>query len=152
MENVLNHYLPLPGVIEKCKDFPYHKKLVRIKANLDFVPGQFVEISLKGIGEFPVSITSAPYEKDYFEICVKKLGRVTQYLENYHEGDVIGFRGPFGNGFPLDVVKQKDVEGRSNGRPVGRVYPLRVPRHPCRLREPPRTGIDHGVGRPHRHG
>ncbi|RLF52906.1 MAG: oxidoreductase [Thermoplasmata archaeon] len=105
----MNHYLPEKAEIIDCKEFPYEKKLFRIKANIDFIPGQFVEISLAGIGEFPVSICSAPHEKGYFEICVKKLGKVTSQLFKLNESDFIGYRGPFGNGFPINELKGKDV-------------------------------------------
>ena len=105
----MNHYLPKKAEILYSEQHPFDKKLFRIKASLDFTPGQFVEISLPGIGEFPVSICSSPSEKEYFEICVKKVGRVTSYLMNFGEGDFIGFRGPLGNGFPMEKVRGEDV-------------------------------------------
>ncbi|RLF47811.1 MAG: oxidoreductase [Thermoplasmata archaeon] len=105
----MNPYLPIPAKIVDCQQFPFEKKLFRIKASIDFIPGQFVEVSLPGIGEFPVSICSAPSEKDYFEICIKRIGRVTSYLFKFGRGDFVGYRGPFGNGFPMEETKGKDV-------------------------------------------
>ncbi|RLF50756.1 MAG: hypothetical protein DRN11_04100, partial [Thermoplasmata archaeon] len=106
----------------KCKEYPYDKKLFKIRASLEFIPGQFVEISLAGIGEFPVSICSPPYEKEYFEICIKKVGRVTSQLYKLKEGDYIGYRGPFGNGFPMEELEGKDVVAIAGG--LG-ILPLR---------------------------
>ena len=105
----MNSYVPRKAKILHCEKYPFDKKLFRIEAEIDFIPGQFVEISLPGVGEFPVSICSPPYEKRYFEICVKKVGRVTSYFFKYEKGDFIGYRGPFGNGFPIEKLKGEDV-------------------------------------------
>jgi len=106
---MMNPHLPMKGRIVKCITYSQDKKLFRIEANIDFIPGQFVEISIAGVGEFPVSICSAPHEKNFFEICVKKVGRATSYLFSMEEGAFIGYRGPFGNGFPIEKLKGEDI-------------------------------------------
>jgi len=106
----INHQKPKKAEIMECYEISYDKKFYKIEASLDFKPGQFVEISLAGIGEFPVSIASPPYRKDYFEICIKRVGRVTSYLYRMKEGDFIGVRGPYGNGFPIErIIGEKIV-------------------------------------------
>lgn len=114
--------MPLKGTIVHTKIFPFEKKLFRIVGPLSFIPGQFVEVSLPGIGECPISITSPPFESGMFEICIKKIGRATSYLYNMGEGCVIGYRGPFGNGFPIDKVKDCHVAVVAGG--LG-ILPLR---------------------------
>jgi len=73
-------------------------------------PGQFVEVSLLGIGEAPISISSSPSRSNgSFELCVRQVGDVTNALHRLEPGDVVGVRGPFGHPFPLDKMKGKDV-------------------------------------------
>ncbi|MCD6361296.1 MAG: hypothetical protein J7M38_10580 [Armatimonadetes bacterium] len=75
-----------------------------------FRPGQFVMFGAPGIGEFPVSICSSPTRKGYFQLCIRKAGKVTNYVhEHVVEGSVVYIRGPYGNGFPLDSMKGHSV-------------------------------------------
>ncbi len=73
-------------------------------------PGQFVEVSLLGIGEAPISISSSPSRSNgTFELCVRRVGDVTNALHNLEPGAMVGIRGPYGHGFPIDRMKGKDV-------------------------------------------
>jgi NAD(P)H-flavin reductase len=72
-------------------------------------PGQFVEISKYGVGEIPISITSPPTKRGSFELGIRNVGNVTNAIHNMKKGDVVGIRGPFGNGFPIDEYKGKDL-------------------------------------------
>lgn len=74
-----------------------------------YSPGQFAEVSAFGAGEAPISIASSPTEKGYLEFSVKRLGQVTTALHLSSEGTVIGVRGPYGNTFPVDGMRGKDV-------------------------------------------
>ncbi len=74
-----------------------------------YVPGQFSEISLLGVGECPIGIASSPMDEDYIQFTVKKVGALTSALHDCVEGDVVGIRGPYGNGFPLDVLESRNV-------------------------------------------
>ncbi len=76
---------------------------------LDHDPGQFVEVSLFGVGEAPISICSSPTQFDSFELCVRKAGRFTEALHLLKEGDEVGIRGPFGIGFPVVPLEGNDV-------------------------------------------
>ncbi len=79
------------------------------KSELNHKPGQFVEVSVFGIGEAPISLSSSPTKKETFEVCVRKLGNVTSKLHQLNVGDKVGIRGPFGNGFEIDSLKNKDL-------------------------------------------
>ena len=73
-------------------------------------PGQFVEVSLFGIGEAPISISSSPSRSNgTFELCVRRVGDVTNALHQMEPGAMLGIRGPFGNPFPIAEMKGKDV-------------------------------------------
>jgi sulfhydrogenase subunit gamma (sulfur reductase) len=71
-------------------------------------PGQFVEITLPGVGSFPVS--SCDRVRDgLITACIRRAGRVTEALYQLEKGDVIGLRGPFGKGFPVELFKDQDA-------------------------------------------
>lgn len=75
----------------------------------DHNPGQFVMLSVLGVGEAPISISSSPTEKGYFELCVRNVGRVTDALHKLPVNSLIGVRGPYGHGFPVNLFKGKDL-------------------------------------------
>jgi len=77
--------------------------------SLGHQPGQFVEVSVFGTGEAPISITSEPRPDDTFELCLRRAGKVTGALHRLGEGDVIGIRGPFGQPFDLEQFRGNDV-------------------------------------------
>ena len=78
--------------------------------SLEHEPGQFVMVSVLGIGEAPISITSSPSRSNgHFELCVRQVGNVTKALHAMEPGAKIGIRGPFGSGFPIDKMRGKDL-------------------------------------------
>ena len=72
-------------------------------------PGQFIELSIFGIGEAPISIASSPGSGPEFELLVRKIGDVTSKLDTLALGDKIGIRGPFGNGFNIEALKGRNL-------------------------------------------
>ena len=75
----------------------------------DYQPGQFVELSVFGVGEAPFCIAQSPTRSEFIEVTVRRTGSVTNRLHTYQPGDVVGLRGPFGNCFPFDRAKGKDL-------------------------------------------
>lgn len=71
----------------------------------DYLPGQFVELSVIGAGECPISLSSTPTRKGLLEFCIRRMGRTTSALYRLRENDMIGIRGPYGNGFPVKEMK-----------------------------------------------
>jgi len=107
-------YLPQPATIAKLSQMTEYETFFEIKldsgAPLGHMPGQFVEVSIPGVGEAPISVSSSPDLKEAFQMVVRNTGRVTAWLTSMNEGDKIGVRGPFGNHFPVDsVLKGKNV-------------------------------------------
>jgi len=78
-------------------------------ARLDHEPGQFVMVSIPGVGEAPISIASSPTRRGSFDLVVRKAGRVTGALHRMEVSDRLGIRGPFGKGFPLQVLEGNDL-------------------------------------------
>ncbi len=78
--------------------------------SLEHEPGQFAMVSVLGVGEAPFVITSSPSRSNgTFELCVRRVGDVTSALHRLQPGDRLGFRAPFGNGFPIEKMRGKDL-------------------------------------------
>jgi sulfhydrogenase subunit gamma (sulfur reductase) len=78
-------------------------------AHLGHRPGQFVEVSVFGVGEAPISISSSPLKAGSFEMCVRAMGNVTGALHALPAGSQIGIRGPLGNGFDVEQFHDHDM-------------------------------------------
>lgn len=106
----MRDFLPVAAHLETIvHDVPDHRLFrFRPEAPLAVAPGQFVEISLPGIGTFPVSASTWP-TVPAVESCIRKAGRVTEALYGLPVGVQVGLRGPFGNGFPLPAFSGHDV-------------------------------------------
>jgi len=101
------------GNILGIKQMTENEKLFEIALEggqrLDHKPGQFVMVSVFGAGEVPISVSSSPTNNGSFEICVRAAGKVTNALHKLETGDMIGIRGPFGNGFPIRMLEGNDL-------------------------------------------
>jgi len=111
-----NPYRPWPARITSIIDLTEHEKLFelriideKVREGFQFDSGQFVELSIFGVGEAPVSISSAPSKQGFIELCVRNAGDVTGALHAKKCGDVVGLRGPLGRGFPFAEMKGHDV-------------------------------------------
>lgn len=72
-------------------------------------PGQFIMLSVPGCGEVPISISSSPSRPGAIELCVRRVGRVTNALYRLNANDMVGIRGPYGNGFPMHDLTGHDL-------------------------------------------
>jgi NAD(P)H-flavin reductase/NAD-dependent dihydropyrimidine dehydrogenase PreA subunit len=106
-------YVPKLATIVKKVPMTAKEILFEIKlddgSDINHKPGQFVEISVFGVGEAPISVSSPPTKKGTFELCVRKVGSVTTKLHTLNVGDKVGVRGPFGHGFDAEFLKGKDL-------------------------------------------
>jgi sulfhydrogenase subunit gamma (sulfur reductase) len=75
----------------------------------EFMPGQCAMLSIPPIGEAIFSITSSPTCRDCLEFSIKEVGAVSRALHSLAPGAQIGIRGPYGNGFPVEEMKGKDL-------------------------------------------
>ncbi|HOV27289.1 MAG TPA: anaerobic sulfite reductase subunit AsrB [Pseudobacteroides sp.] len=102
-----NAYLSIPYEIVNIKketDIDYTFK-VAYKGAL--TGGQFMEISIPGVGEAPISICN--FDDESLEMTIRKVGRLTEELFNLKPGSKLFMRGPYGNGFDINLFKGKDV-------------------------------------------
>jgi len=79
------------------------------KELLSFETGQFIEMSVPGVGEAPFTPSSRPSVKDMMDITVMKVGKVTTKIHELKKGDIVGLRGPYGKGYPLNSFKGKEM-------------------------------------------
>ena len=109
----ISPYLPKWAEITRIEDLTQSEKLFEIQLEsgepLGHLPGQFVELSIMGIGEAPISISSAHRDDHSFELAIRKVGNLTKAVHNLQPGDRVGIRGPFGTHFPVEEAKGKDL-------------------------------------------
>ena len=111
-----NPFLPEPARIVRTYPLTEDVKFFQVRvADMDkaldfrYQTGQFAMISILGAGEAPFSISSTPSRPGLLEFCIRKTGTVTNALFNLKENDLVGLRGPYGNGFPADKMEGKDI-------------------------------------------
>jgi len=100
--------------VESVSDLTPSERLFRLVRDdgeaFGHQPGQFVQVSILGVGEAPISVSSSPTRGDYLELGVRKAGKLTGIMhDQLKAGDKIGIRGPFGSHFDAEEMKGKDL-------------------------------------------
>ncbi|UCC63972.1 MAG: FAD/NAD(P)-binding protein [Anaerolineae bacterium] len=112
-QGISSPYQPTLAEMVKIEQLTETEKLFTLHLknghDLGHRAGQFVEVSVFGIGEAPISVTSSPTRNGTFELCVREIGDVTSALHRMTPGSTVGIRGPFGNGFPVEKMRGKDL-------------------------------------------
>lgn len=111
-----NEYLPKVAVIERIveeiadvRTFYWRFEDEEAQAAFRrFKPGQFAQVSLFGVGEFPTSLPPSPTEDETF-FTVRQVGSCTSALHRLQPGDRFAVRGPYGNGFPMEEYEGKNL-------------------------------------------
>lgn len=83
--------------------------VLRPKEPFSFSTGQFVELTLPGIGEAPFTPSSDPNIRETIDVTIMRAGRVTTLLHGMEKNASVGIRGPYGKGYPLEKFAGKDV-------------------------------------------
>ncbi len=106
-----NLYQPINSeIIDIIDESPTIKSFVVVpERDFKFETGQFVELTLPGVGEAPFTPSSSPTVTDKMEITIMKAGRVTALLHDCEKGQKVGIRGPYGRGYPVDEYAGKEV-------------------------------------------
>ena len=106
-----NLYQPINGgIVDIIDESPTIKSFVVVlEEAFRFETGQFVELTLPGVGEAPFTPSSSPYDTKKMEITIMKAGHVTALLHECEKGQKIGIRGPYGRGYPVEDFVGKDV-------------------------------------------
>lgn len=116
MHHVKNPYVPYLATLQLVRDegpglmtFEAVFQDPCIAETFTYMPGQFIECSIFGYGEAPFGIASAAGPNRPVRFSVQKMGKLSGALHGLSEGDTIGLRGPFGNGFPMLDHKGRDL-------------------------------------------
>ncbi len=111
-----NPYLPRVAVLDRVADeIPDVKTFywrfedpAEQEAFRRFRPGQFAQVSLFGVGEFPASLPPSPTEAETF-FTIRKVGACSAALHALAPGDRFAVRGPYGNGFPMEAYRGRSL-------------------------------------------
>jgi NAD(P)H-flavin reductase len=106
-----NIYKPIQARLDKIiEESPEIKTFVLIpESEFSFRTGEFIELTINGIGEAPFTPSSSPLEKSKLEVTIMKAGYVTEKIHQLKEGEILGIRGPFGRGYPLEEFYGKEI-------------------------------------------
>lgn len=111
IESVENPYRSIPAEITSIVDESPNIKTFELEpeSSIEFATGEFIQLSVPGLGEAPFTPSSSPDVVDTLEVTIMEAGEVTGKLHNLSEGDLVGVRGPYGKGYPLDEMADRDV-------------------------------------------
>lgn len=128
-------YRPLPLRIERIRQETPDVRTLFMRfvdddgaRDLAWRPGQFMMLSVVGSGECTFCLTQSPTRPEFVEASIKRTGRVTDEFHDLREGDVVGFRGPYGNSFDVDAWKGRNLVFVAGG--IG-MAPVRSAIHWC---------------------
>ena len=115
----MSEYTPMQAEIADIDIESPNTYLITLKlleeTDFRYLPGQFVMISVFGLGECPISIASSP-TRGSLQLCIRRAGKVTNAIMDCLVGDVVGIRGPYGNGFPLHrMMRDVVIAGGGSG-------------------------------------
>jgi len=79
------------------------------KGDISFRAGQFMDVTVPGMGEAPFTPSSNHDNKETIDFTIMSAGRVTRRLHQMKKGDIVGLRGPYGTKYPLEIFKSKEV-------------------------------------------
>jgi NAD(P)H-flavin reductase len=126
-ENLIPRICKVTEIIRETDDVRT-LKLAFVEADdggpLKFEPGQFCLISVFGVGEAAFCVASSPLDTSSFEITVKRLGKVTAAVHDLEVDDILGFRGPYGNAFPLERLRGRDIVIAGGGIGIAPLRPV----------------------------
>ena len=80
-----------------------------VAAKYQFIPGQFNMLYLPGVGEIAISISADPRSRGTWAHTIRVAGTVTQTLARLGPGATLGLRGPYGNPWPIESCRGRDV-------------------------------------------
>jgi NAD(P)H-flavin reductase len=106
-----NPYRPIKARIEKVITETSNIKtfVINPEEKVHFLSGQFMQVTVPGIGEAPFTPSSDPHVSDTIEFTIMETGSVTKKLHGMKEGEFLGIRGPYGKPYPLQAFHGKDI-------------------------------------------
>ena len=111
VDNGLSFYKVLKAKVDDIIDeSPLIKTFVMIPDEpFKFNTGEFIELTLDGLGEAPFTPSSSPYVTEKLEVTIMKTGYITDKFHDLNPGAILGIRGPFGRGYPVNRFIGKEI-------------------------------------------
>lgn len=104
MENIM---LPKPHKVLQIMKETKAEYTFRVEYTGEVSHGQFFMLSIPKVGEAPISVSGKG--DDYVEFTIRKVGRLTEGIFGLAPGQNLFMRGPYGNAFPVEQFKNKDL-------------------------------------------
>ncbi|MDY6012539.1 anaerobic sulfite reductase subunit AsrB [Clostridium sp.] len=102
-----NDYIPFPSKILEVIEHTDIEYTFRMEFKGDVKPGQFFEVSIPRFGEAPISVSGIG--ENFVDLTIRRVGKVTNEIFKNYVGDKLFMRGPYGNGFDIDIYKDKEL-------------------------------------------
>lgn len=102
-----NPYMPFKSTILEIIKHTDIEYTFRMSFKGEAKPGQFFEVSLPKYGEAPISVSGIG--ENHIDLTIRRVGVVTEEIHNFHPGQILFLRGPYGNGFDLELYKEKEI-------------------------------------------
>lgn len=121
----MNPLIPQKGLILDVIDEIEEVKTFVISVNnyKNALPGQFNMIGYPGVGEAPISLSYLVEDNKIYH-TIRAVGRVTRFLERFKKGNPVFVRGPYGNGWPIEEMKGKNVLLIAGGLGIAPLRPV----------------------------
>ncbi|MBR4413837.1 MAG: anaerobic sulfite reductase subunit B [Aeriscardovia sp.] len=117
--NTMNPYLPFASEILDVIKHTGKEYTFRMAFKGEVKPGQFFEVSIPKYGEAPISVSGIG--DGFVDLTIRKVGRVTNEVFERYKGQNLLLRGPYGNGFDVDLYKDGEVVVVAGGTGVSPV-------------------------------
>jgi anaerobic sulfite reductase subunit B len=117
--NTMNPYLPFPSKILEVIKHTEKEYTFRMEFKGEVKPGQFFEVSIPKYGEAPISVSGIG--ENFVDLTIRRVGRVTNEVFERYEGQSLLLRGPYGNGFDIDLYRDCEVVVVAGGTGVSPV-------------------------------
>lgn len=106
-----NMYKPVESeIIRVIDETPTIRTFVlKPEERIPFKAGQFMMVTVPGLGEAPFTPSSSPYVAETVEFTIMNVGSVTGSLHKMKPGEKVGLRGPYGVPYPLEKFRGRDI-------------------------------------------
>jgi anaerobic sulfite reductase subunit B len=102
-----NIYMPFRSEILKISKHTETDYTFRMEFTGEVKPGQFFEVSIPKFGESPISVSEIG--EGYVDLTIRRVGTVTDVIHSFFVGGTLFLRGPYGNGFDVNLYKNKEI-------------------------------------------
>ena len=93
--------------VTTLSELAFETHSMKVSGKMNSLPGQFVIVSLSGVGECPLYIAS--HKGSNLEFVYRTDCSITKAMSRLSKGDRIGIRGPYGKGLPVKEMNKKDI-------------------------------------------